>query len=121
MVLAIPVQLAAMGQNHHIFSVFNSDEGCFDLLLYHHKDAESECLSDIGDHDLHTFHDSCCYDEFLVRAKNHDIELDASVIHFLLKFSTPSFQKHSLSDYLENNLPPPPVTLEILRVTRLLI
>lgn len=121
LVLVSPLQIAALGKTHQISSVFNPDEGCFDLILDHHQSAEAECLSDSEDHDLHVLHDSCCYDEFLLKTKKSDIKPDVSVIHYLLKSSTPCFQKRSLSNYLENNLPPPPVILKILRVTRLLI
>jgi hypothetical protein len=119
--LVSPLQIVALGKTHQVFSIFNPDEGCFDLILDHHQSAEAECLSDSKDHDLHVLHDSCCYDEFLLKTKKPDIKPDVSVIHSLFKPSTPWFQKRSLSTYLENNLPPPLVTLKILRVTRLLI
>ncbi len=121
LVIAIPAQIVAMAGSHTIFSVYNAEEGCYELVMNHHKDAEGAHLSDVEEHDIHSFHSSCCYDEFLVKLKKQDTQQDAPIANILFETSPSSFHKQSESFYLENNLPPPLVTLEVIRVTRLLI
>ncbi|MEX2574959.1 MAG: hypothetical protein WD317_11705 [Balneolaceae bacterium] len=120
LVLALPVQTVALAESYQVFSVFNAAEDCFELVIDHHKNADSEHFADGEGHDQHSFHSSCCYDDFLVKLKNQDV-------HHALIFEQPVDEVHAFSSpktptvhFFEENLPPP-VTLSVIRVTRLLV
>lgn len=120
LVLALPMQVAALAESHQLFSVFNEAEDCFELVMDHHENADSEHFADVDGHDQHSFHSSCCYDDFLVKLKKQDVN------HALI-FEQPVDEVHAFSSpktltvhLFEENLPPP-VTLAVIRVTRLLV
>lgn len=117
---AIPVQVAAMADSHAMFSVYNAEEGCFELVMDHHENEDSEHLADMEKHDLHSFHSSCCYDEFLVKLKKQDVDHTLTFEQPVDETNFIPSQKTSTAHYFEQSLPPP-VTLDVIRVTRLLI
>jgi hypothetical protein len=121
LVLAVPVQVAAMGESHQIFSIYNADEGCYELVMDHHKDLDPNHFKKDEEHEYHSIHSSCCYDEFLVKTKKEtDHQTEYVSIPELL--SAIAFLSESGSvTLLERDLPPPKASLEVLRVTRLLI
>ena len=120
LVVVIPAQVAAMAESHAIFWVYNPNEDCYELVVDHHKDADENHLSEDEDHDVHSFHSSCCFDEYVVKLKKHDFDHALNFEQSLYELRTLSFQTTAPLEYSEHNLPPPP-TLDVLRVTRLLI
>lgn len=119
--LVIPLQVAALGKSHQVFSVYNAEEGCFELIIDHHKDIDPEHLAADEEHEYYSIHNSCCYDDFLVKTrKDVDHQTEYSAVPKLLYATSSHSENHSFT-LLENNLPPPRVSLDVLRVTRLLI
>ena len=84
------------------------------------NDADENHLSEAEKHDVHSFHSSCCFDEYVVKLKKHDFDHALNFEQPLYELRTLSVQTTAPLEYSEHNLPPPP-TLEVLRVTRLLI
>lgn len=120
LVIAIPAQIATMAESHSVFLIYNAEEDCYDLVMDHHKDADENHFSDVKEHDIHSFHISCCYDKYVIKFKTQDI-------YHALTFEPPIDELWAVSrqtatplQYTEHKLPPP-ATLEVLRVTRLLI
>lgn len=120
LVAVIPMHVAAMAGSHAVFLIFNANEGCYDLVMDHCSDADEAHIADVEEHDLHFFHNSCCYDEYVVKFKNHDIDHDLTIQQPIFELQEFSFQPATQLEYSEHNLPPP-ATLDVLRVTRLLI
>lgn len=117
----IPAQVAAMAESHTIFYIYNSEEGCYELMMDHHKDAGENHFSDTEEeHDLHSFHSSCCYDDYVVKFKKHDFDHALDFAQPVYELRTLFFQSTTPLEHSEHNLPPP-ATLDVLRVTRLLI
>lgn len=121
LVLAVPVQVAAMGESHQIFSIYNTDEGCYELVMDHHKDLDPNHLTEDEEHEYHSIHSSCCYDDFLVKTKK-EVDHQTEYVTFPQLLYTTAFRAENISfTLLERFLPPPKTSLEVLRVTRLLI
>ena len=121
LVLAVPMQIAAIGETHQIFSIYNENEGCFELVFDHHKDAGPEHLSDEEDHMYHSFHGSCCFDEFLLKLEKEEIQTASFVAisdSFLAIRNEP---KNNFSPNSKQFQQPPKVSLKIVEITRLLI
>lgn len=116
----IPAQVVAMTESHSIFYIYNSEEGCYELVMDHHKDVDENHFSDTEEHDLHSFHGSCCYDDYVIKFKKYDFDHALVFAHPIYELQTLSFQSTTPLEYSEHNLPPP-ITLDILRVTHLLI
>lgn len=121
LVLAVPLQVAAIGESHQIFSIYNADEGCYELVMDHHKDVDPEHLNDEEGHEYHSFHSSCCYDEFLVKTKKETDHQTEYVSIPKLLFTTTFPAESGSVTLLERDLPPPKVSLKVLRLTRLII
>jgi hypothetical protein len=121
LVLAVPVQVAAMGESHQIFSIYNADEGCFELVVDHHEDADGFHLMD-EENDAHSFHNSCCFDDLALTYKKQDTDFDLPLSYENegFEFNLLSKQKQSTVTLQEHPLPPP-VMHQSLQITRLLI
>jgi|SRR6056297_506001 len=121
MAIVLPVKIFGFAETHSIYSVFNADEGCFELLVDHHKDADTFHLMDEENHD-HSFHNSCCFDDLALIFKKQDADFDLP-----LTYTNKDFAVNTLSDRITppvtiHEYPlPPPVTYQTLRITRLLI
>lgn len=117
----IPLQVSSMSKTHHVFSEFNVDEGCFELVMDHHADGGTNHLKKAEDHDVHYFHSSCCFDNVLVKNQKQFKELDFDSVVLPVFESKSLVSKRLFFLNLERNLTPPLVAHKVLRVTRLLI
>ncbi|MEX0639274.1 MAG: hypothetical protein WD094_02345, partial [Balneolaceae bacterium] len=100
---------------------FNADEGCFELVVDHHEDAEGFHLMD-EENDAHSFHTSCCFDDLALTLKKQeaDFNLPLSYDNDGIEFNFHSeriLRPVTLQEYPL----PPPATYQELRITRLLI
>lgn len=121
LVLAIPLQVFALGESHLIYFIYDADEGCYELVMDHHGDPGPDHITEDEEHKYHSFHSTCCYDDFSIKTRNEvDHQTDYSFVpQFLYTISFQSENKSFTS--VENNLPPPKVSLDVIRVTCLLI
>ncbi|MEX2464234.1 MAG: hypothetical protein WD513_08040, partial [Balneolaceae bacterium] len=65
LVAVIPAQVATMAESHAIFWVYNPNEDCYEMVMDHHENADENHFSEAEKHDLHSFHSSCCFDEYV--------------------------------------------------------
>tara|TARA_R100001143_G_scaffold63595_1_gene73203 strand:+ start:12651 stop:13091 length:441 start_codon:yes stop_codon:yes gene_type:complete len=121
LVLAVPFQVATLGESHQLFFIYNSDEGCYELVMDHHKDLDPNHIAEDQENEYHSIHSSCCYDGFLVKTKK---VVDQQTTNFSapqLLFTTTLYSENNSDLLLERDLPPPKTSLNVIRVTRLLI
>ncbi|MDZ7758305.1 hypothetical protein [Rhodohalobacter sp.] len=121
MAIVLPVNILGFADSHSIYSVFNADEGCFELVVDHHEDAEGFHLMD-EENDAHSFHNSCCFDDLALTFKKQEADFNLPLSYdnegIESNFHSERFLRPvTLQEY---SLPPPAVYQE-LRITRLLI
>tara|TARA_R100000908_G_scaffold61512_1_gene39632 strand:- start:194 stop:595 length:402 start_codon:yes stop_codon:yes gene_type:complete len=116
--LLLPLSVSVLASTHDVFSTYNSDKGCFEIVLQHSEDTNSGYKTVEKKH--HQFQNQCCYDDALIRNECPDCKIALPTISYLFgNYAEPVFQ-FSVSIYLKNNLSPP-VTLKVIKVTQLLI
>jgi hypothetical protein len=121
MAIVLPVKILGFADSHSIYSVYNADEGCFELVVDHHQDAEGFHLMDEKS-DAHMFHNSCCFDDLALTFKKQETDFDLPLIYDNEGFDANSPSERILRTVSIQELPlPPPVTYQTLRITRLLI
>ncbi|SMO65602.1 hypothetical protein SAMN06265219_10742 [Gracilimonas mengyeensis] len=121
MAIVLPVKILGFAESHSIYSVFNADEGCFELVVDHHENADGFHLMD-EENDAHSFHSSCCFDNLALTFKKQDTDFDLPVSYGndCDGFSHISERPHRPITLQEHPLPPPE-SQHTLRITRLLI
>ncbi|MEX0771773.1 MAG: hypothetical protein WD038_01325 [Balneolales bacterium] len=118
--LILPLQVIGWSGSHQVFSVFNSEEGCFELVLDHQDDAGQEHHNEMDVHEHHFIHTACCFDK-PVPVKKTGLDVPQSPVLLLFTFFN-LFTPHSQSEFLTYSDPPsPPVAMQVIRVTELLI
>lgn len=121
MAIVLPVKILGFADSHSIYSVFNADEGCFELVVDHNEDANRFHLMD-EENDAHSFHSSCCFDDLALTYKKPDTDFDLPLSYENegFEFNLLTKQKQSTVTLQEHPLPPP-VMHQSLQITRLLI
>lgn len=121
MAILLPIKIFGFAETHSIYSVFNSDEGCFELMVDHHEDADGFHLMD-EENDAHLFHNSCCFDNLALIFKKQEADFDLP-----LTYENEGIEYNLLSERISRPVTiyehplPPPVAHQTLRITRLLV
>jgi len=117
----LPVMISWIADSHSVYSVFNADEGCFELVVDHHENADDFHFMDESNN-AHSFHTFCCFDDLALTFKKQeaDHDLPLTYINAGIDFSLFS-EKIPRPVALQEKPLPPPVSVQELRVTRLLI
>ena len=118
--LLLPINVSLLANTHGIFSVYNSDKGCFYIVLEHSDEPNSE-YNRVEQKKHHQFQNQCCYDDALTRNECPDCDIALPTFSYLLgNYVRPGFQFTASIIYLKNSLSPP-ATLKVIKVTQLLI
>ncbi len=121
MAIVLPVKILGFVDSHSIYSVFNADEGCYELVVDHHQDDEGFHLMD-EENDVHSFHSSCCFDDLALTLKKQETDFYLSLSYEHEEFEISLLSKQTQHSFTIGELPlPPPVMHQSLRITRLLI
>lgn len=121
MTIVLPIKIFGFADSHSIYSVFNADEGCFELVVDYHEDAEILHLMD-EENDVHSFHNSCCFDDLALTFKKQEADFDLP-----LTYNNKGIDVDPLSERIPRPVTihehplPPPVTYQTLRITCLLV
>jgi len=121
MAIVLPVKVLGFADSHDIYSVFNADEGCFELVVGHHEDAEGFHLMD-EENDVHSFHNSCCFDDLALTYKKQEADFDLP-----LSYENEGIEFNLLTERIPRPVSiqeqplPPPISIQVLSITRLLI
>jgi len=121
MAIVLPVEIMGYADSHSVYSVFNADEGCFELVVGHHDDAEAIHMMGEED-DAHSFHNSCCFDDLALTFKKQeaDFDLPLSYHNVGVEFNLLTERITQPVSIQEQPLPPP-ISIQVLSTTRLLI
>jgi len=121
MAVVLPIKIFGFAETHSVYSVFNADEGCFELMVDHHEDADGFHLMDEENH-AHSFHNSCCFDDLAMIFKKQDADFDLSLSYTNKEIDVDPFSERIQRPVTIHEHPlPPPVTYQTLRITRLLV
>jgi hypothetical protein len=121
MAIVLPVKILGFADSHSIYSVFNADEGCFELVVDHHEDAKGFHLMD-EENDAHSFHSSCCFDDLALTFKKHEADFNLPLAYLKTQDRSNFFSERFLRPENPQEKPlPPPTSFHELRTTRLLI
>jgi len=121
MAIVLPVQILGFSDSHDVYSIFNADEGCFELVVGHHDDAEAKHMMGEED-DAHSFHNSCCFDDLALTHKKQEADFDLS-----LSYNNVGVEFNLLTERVTRPVTiqeqplPPPISIQVLSITRLLI
>lgn len=121
MTIVSPVMISWIAGTHSLYSIFNAEEGCFELVVDH---AEGVANIDLVDenNESHSFHISCCYDDLALTFKKKDVDFDLPLTYLNTQGEFNTFTErfaHPIN--LQEKPLPPPISSEELRITRLLI
>lgn len=121
MAILLPIQILNFSGSHSIYSVFNPDEGCFELILDHQDDADDFLHMDENE-EAHFFHNSCCFNDLALTFKKQKAD------HALpFTYTKPNHKFELLSDRISHPTTvhlvpfPPTDSVQKLQITRLLI
>jgi|TARA_R100001143_G_scaffold37330_1_gene34901 hypothetical protein len=114
----LPLSVSVLASTHDVSSTYNLDKGCFEIVLQHSEETNSEYKTVEKKH--HQFQNQCCYDDALLRNECPDCKFMFPIIPYLFgNYGDPVVQI-TLPVYLKDNLSPP-ITLKVIKVTQLLI
>jgi hypothetical protein len=117
--LLLPLSVSALANTHVVSSIYNTDKGCFDIVLAHSEKSNSE-YNKVEQKKHHQFQNQCCYDDARIRNECPDCTIALPTFSYLLgNYVGPGFQ-FTTSIYLKNSLFSP-ATLKVIKVTQLLI
>jgi hypothetical protein len=117
--LFLPLRVSVLANTHGISTIYNSDKGCFDIVLKHSEESNSE-YNKVEEKKHHQFQNQCCYDDALIKNKCSTCYIAVPNFSYMLgNYAEPVIQ-FTASIYLKNSLSPP-VTLAVIKVTQLLI
>lgn len=115
----LPLSVSVLADTHEVSSTYNLDKGCFEIVLQHSDESNSE-YDQVEQKKHHQFQNQCCYDDALLRNECPDCKFMFPIISYLFgNYVEPVFQI-SVPVYLNDDLSPP-LTLKVIKVTQLLI
>jgi len=121
MAIVLPVEIMGFADSHSVYSVFNADEGCFELVVGHHDDAEAIHMMGEED-DAHSFHNSCCFDDLALTFKKQEADFDLPLSYHNVGVEFNLFTERITRPVSIQEQPlPPPISIQVLSITRLLI
>ncbi|NBC26954.1 MAG: hypothetical protein GVY08_08835 [Bacteroidetes bacterium] len=119
--IVLPIKIMGFADSHDVYSVFNADEGCFELVVGLHEDSEGLHLMD-EENDAHSFHNSCCFDNLALTFKKQKADFDLPLSYNNEEVEFNFLSERILQPVTLNEHPlPPPETYQTLRITCLLI
>jgi len=117
--LFLPLRVSLLANTHGVSSIYNSDKGCFDIVLSHSEESDSG-YNNVEEKKNHQFQNQCCYDDALIKNECSTCYIAVPFFSYLSgNYAEPVIQ-FTASIYLKNSLSPP-VTLVVIKVTQLLI
>jgi len=121
MAIVLPVEILGFTDSHSVYSVFNADEGCYELVVDHHNNTDEFHLMD-EENDAHLFHNTCCFDDLALTFKKQETDFDLP-----LSYEYDKVEFNILSERIPRPVSiqeqpfPPPISIQVLSITRLLI
>jgi len=119
--IVLPVMISRLADSSSVSSVYNVEEGCFKWVVEHHECDKDFQLMD-ENNDEHSFNTSCCFDDLALTFKKQEADYDLTLLYINaeVNFSLVSEQIPRSVTLQEKPLPPP-LSVQELRITRLLI
>ena len=113
--------ISLIAGSHSLYSVFNAEEGCFELVVNHADDATTVDFLD-ENNESHSFRTSCCYDDLVLTFKKKDVDFDLPLTYLNTQSEFNLVTERFVHPVNPQEKPlPPPLSSEELRITRLLI
>jgi len=119
--IMLPVVISLIADSHTTYSVFNAEEGCYELVVDHHENTDDFHVMDESN-GLHSFHTSCCFDDLALTFKKDEADHQLPLFFFSTEINFSLVSEQIPRPVAIQVIPlPAPVSVLELRVTRLLI